>query len=261
MSTPAPSGIVTLLTDFGLSDPFVGVMTGVLLRGHPTARIVDLCHGIEPQATTEAAFWVQRCYPWFPEGTVHLIVVDPAVGTGRALLAARLQGHYFVAPDAGLLPDAVASGAAGDVRAIDCEALGLASGSATFHGRDRMAPVAALLSSGRKRLEQLGPPIEPAPCALPLAARLPSGDVRGEIVTIDRFGNLMTNLEAEHLAAARRVQLGERSIPVVRTYADAGPGGLVALINSFGVLEIARRDGSAAEALGAGRGAVVEVTA
>lgn len=255
-----PSGIITLLTDFGLVDPFVGVMKGVILSGFPTARIVDLCHGIPPQSVAEASFWLERTFGAFPPGSVHVAVVDPGVGSNRRILALAAQGHRFLAPDNGLLPRRLLASAGAAVHEVDLERLGLRPRSTTFHGRDVFAPVAAQLASGALTVAALGAPVTPLPCRLDE----PSADgqrILGAVVTVDRFGNLITNLERAHVEAALApyVLLGDRPIPLARTYADARPGELVAVINAFDVVEVAQRDGSAEAQLGLGRGAVVSL--
>ena len=257
---PAPSGVITLLTDFGLSDPFVGVMKGVLLSRFPNARVVDLCHGIRPQAIAEGAFWLERCYGWFPQGTVHVAVVDPGVGSARRVLAASISGHYFLLPDNGLLAGTLLERHGARVLEVDLAKLGIVPASATFHGRDVFAPLASGLASGERHFETLGVPTRPLPSLLPSPERTPHG-ATGEVLCVDRFGNLITNLH-EALAletGAREVRIAGQSIPWLRTYADAAPGGLLALINAFGVLEIAARDGSAESRLKVSRGAAVEL--
>jgi S-adenosylmethionine hydrolase len=251
------SGIITLLTDFGLSDPFVGIMKGVILSRFRGARLIDLCHGIPPQSVGDAAFWLERSYAWFAPGTVHVAVVDPGVGSARQLLAVRAHGHLFLAPDNGLLATSL-TGAGAEVRAVDAGRLGFGTPSATFHGRDVFAPLAADLASGALAFADVGAPAQALPCVLG-AARVEAGAVRGVVVTVDRFGNLITNLERATLeaAGARRVSIGGRDVALRRTYADAAPGELLALINAFDVLELAVRDGSAERHLGLGRGAPV----
>lgn len=248
------SGIVTLLTDFGLSDPFVGIMKGVILSRFRGASLIDLCHGIPPQSVVDAAFWLERSYAWFAPGTVHVAVVDPGVGSARQILAVRAHGHVFLAPDNGLLAASL-TGPDADVRAVDASRLGLGAPSATFHGRDVFAPVAADLASGALAFADVGAPAHALPCVLG-AARVEAGAVLGAVVSVDRFGNLITNLERAALeaAGARRVSIGGRDVALRRTYADAAPGELVALINAFDVLELAIRDGSAERQLGLGRG-------
>jgi S-adenosylmethionine hydrolase len=260
VTTPAitPSGVITLLTDFGLSDPFVGVMTGAIISRFPAARVVDLCHGIDAQAITQAAFWLERCFPWFPPGTVHVAVVDPGVGSERQILAAALLGHYFLVPDNGLLGERLLRSGDARVHAVDLPRLGLPPASATFHGRDVFAPLAACLASGAQTLEQLGAPAQARPCRLAQPAAR-DGKLVGEVVSVDRFGNLITNLDAEWLPRAVHVSLGGVQVPLGRTYSDAAPGQLLALLNSFGVIEVAEREGSAQRRLGLSRGAPVEL--
>jgi len=223
--------------------------------------VVDLCHGIRPQAIAEAAFWLERCYPWFPRGSVHLAVVDPGVGSERRLLAAAIDGHLFLAPDNGLLGERLLAADGAEIRAIEVDRLGLATPSATFHGRDVFAPIAAGLASRALTFTSLGPTIEPLPCVLG-AARLTGDRVHGEVVTVDRFGNLLTNLDpgAWRGRAVSQVMVASRSIVLGRTYSDAPTGALLALVNSFGVLEIALPGGSAEQHLGLGRGTPVELT-
>lgn len=256
MSEPR-SGIITLLTDFGLSDPFVGIMKGVILSRFRGASLIDLCHGIPAQSVVDAAFWLERSYPWFPPGTIHVAVVDPGVGSARQILTVRAHGHVFLAPDNGLLAASL-TGQGAEVRSVDADRLGLGAPSATFHGRDVFAPIAADLASGALAFSDVGPPARALPCVLG-AARIEAGTVLGTVVTVDRFGNLITNLERATLDAAgvRRVSIGGRDVVLRRTYSDAATGELVALINAFDVLELAVRDGSAERQLGLGRGAPV----
>jgi S-adenosylmethionine hydrolase len=259
----ARPGIITLLTDFGLGDPFVGIMKGVILSRFPGAQIVDLSHGIPPQAVAEAAFWLERSHAAFPAGSVHVAVVDPGVGSARSILALEARGQRFLAPDNGLLSDSLLASPGARLHRVDLgrlDHLALPAPSATFHGRDIFAPVAAALASGALDLPALGEPGSARPCVLPAPAP-DAGAIRGEVVTVDRFGNLITNLGRDLIDAqrARYVLLGERPIPIARTYSDARPGELLALINAFEVIEIARRDGNAEAHLGLGRGAPVRV--
>jgi S-adenosylmethionine hydrolase len=254
-----PSGIISLLTDFGYRDPFVGVMKAVILARTPVARIVDLSHGIYPQDLCEAGFWLARSYAWFPPGTVHVVVVDPGVGTGRDTLVVQADGHWFVGPDNGVMEGVLTRAPDAESRQIDIGAFGLPAPSHTFHGRDIFAPVAAELAGGRCAFEAVGPVkssvvrrVEPGP------SRTAEG-VQGRVVTVDRFGNLITNLDAALFSGLSPavVQAAGAEWPIRLTYADAEPGQVLALINAFGTLEIACRDGSAAEVLGLGRGATV----
>ncbi len=261
-----PCGIITLTTDFGLTDPFVGVMKGRILERFPAARIIDLTHGIGPQAAEEAGFWLERSIGYFPRGTVHAAVVDPGVGTERAVLAASVDGQLLLAPDNGLLAPLAARRAPEEIIRISLARLarlGIRTLSATFHGRDLFAPLAAELAAGNCAPGALGEATSVlAPSGLPVPQRSASG-IEGHVVAVDHFGNLITNIDASLLAALEhpRVELAERILPVRRTYADAAPGEYIALVNSFERLEIARAHGSAAAGLGLGRGAPVRVRA
>lgn len=265
-SSPAfrASGVVTLTTDFGLRDPFVGVMKGSLVSRHPAVRLVDLTHEIPAHWPAEAGFWLARAFRYFPAGTVHLAVVDPGVGSEREIAAVEAEGHVFLAPDNGLLAaviESVANHAARHVAPATLARLGVHAPSATFHGRDIFAPLAAELASGRLLPAELGPralELVPGWIEAPLVA---AGSVTGTIVTIDHFGNLITNIESAHLhgLAHPRVRVGGHEFSLRRTYSDVRPGEYLALVNSFGVVEIARAERSAAEGLGLARGSPVSV--
>ncbi len=258
-----PSGVVTLLSDFGSRDPFVGLMKGAILALAPAARLVDLGHECDAYDVAAAAFWLARGFGYFAAGAVHLAVVDPGVGSTRRALAAVAGGHAFVGPDNGLLAEALAG--AGPFEVIELDPVRAGRGgepSATFHGRDLFAPAAARLCAGAP-LASLGRPLDPAslaPSPLP-APRREGGALAGEVVLVDRFGNLITNLGADPRAAGAgaRVQWAGGELPLSRTYADAAPGAPLALVNSFGVVEIAVREGSAAAAFGLGRGSRVRL--
>lgn len=259
----AAAGVVTLLTDFGTRDPFVGVMKGVLLNASRELRLVDLSHEIAPGDVHAAGFWLERSYGYFPSGSVHLAVVDPGVGTERRPLALRIGDHAFVGPDNGLftrLLDA-AGGRGLDVFAhrLDADAvrakLGLAGApSRTFHGRDLFAPAAALLASGAE-LAALGAEVSVE--ALVRAAARPGPCV----AVVDRFGNLITDALVDPLAPPRQVDIAGRRLRLAGTYGEAEPGECVALVGSFGTLEIAVRDGSAAAVLGVSAGEPVALVA
>jgi S-adenosylmethionine hydrolase len=257
------SRIITLTTDFGLKGPFVGVMKGAILSQLPSAVIVDLTHEIPPRWPIEAGFWLARSYAYFPAGSVHIAVVDPGVGTRRNIIAGEVDGHLFLAPDNGLLQPLLSQAGARCHRlAEDWRARqGWSVPSNTFHGRDIFAPLAAGLAAGRFTISDIGPPAgELVPSLLdePLCSE---HEIRGSVVAIDNFGNLVTNIEAALLARLRKAEVlaGGRRINLCRTYGEAQPGDFLALVNSFGVLEIARAEGNAAEGLGLGRGAPVTV--
>jgi S-adenosylmethionine hydrolase len=258
-------GVITLTTDFGQEGPFVATMKGRILGRHPAAQIVDVTHEIVVHWPVEAGFWLARSYPYFPVGTVHVAVVDPGVGTERDIVAVVAEGHVFLAPDNGLLSPVLArvkQALAYRVTARHLERFALGVPSATFHGRDIFAPLAAELAAGRCQPEELGRLTDDVAVGwTDEAERGPQG-VRGVVITIDHFGNLITNIDAELLAGFSRpvVRAANRTLPLKRTYGEMKPGEYLALINSFGVLEIARAEQSAAEGLGLGRGAPVAVT-
>ncbi|MEW6751068.1 MAG: SAM-dependent chlorinase/fluorinase [Candidatus Latescibacterota bacterium] len=256
--------IITLTTDFGLQDYYLAAMKGVILGIAPAACLVDVTHEVPAQDVRRAAFVLRHAACWFPAGTVHLAVVDPGVGTARLGLAVRAQGQLWVGPDNGLFtflwraPDL-------EVRAISPGELTAPPPSATFHGRDLFAPAAAHLASG-VALGRLGPPVarpQTLPQLDPLRA---AGRTEGQVVHVDRFGNLVTNIGIADLPGPpERVRVrpgGGREVRgLARTYGDAPAGELLALIGSAGLLEISVGGGSAAALLGAGPGqpVVVEV--
>jgi len=257
-------GIITLTTDFGLGDPFVGVMKGAILARFRKAQLVDLTHAILPHWPAEAAFWLARSYRYFPPGTVHVAVVDPGVGTQRAIAVVEAEGHVFLAPDNGLLAPLVERAAKPKIRRLDLrrlEFLQLSAASATFHGRDIFAPVAAELAAKRLHPADLGDEaqtLEPSGVDEPSAVE---GRVTGVVMTVDHFGNLITNIDASWLGRFQRpvVIVGGQRLPIYRTYGDRPPGQYLALVNAFEVLEIARTERNAAAGLGLGRGAFVTV--
>jgi len=261
-----PSGIITITTDFGHQGPFVGVMKGVMYTRHPAARIVDLTHEIVVHWPAEAGFWLTRAFGYFPSGTVHVAVVDPGVGTERDIVAVSVQGHVLLAPDNGLLAPLVARHPDAAIIRVHAAALGhfgIHHPSATFHGRDVFAPLAAELAAGRCVPAELGAPtrsIVPSWIDDPVVER---GAVHGVVITTDHFGNLITNIDAALLASfiEPEVHAAGRVFTLRRTYGDVRPGEYLALVNSFGVLEIACAEKSATEGLGLGRGAPVEVHA
>jgi S-adenosylmethionine hydrolase len=263
-TAPAPCGVITITTDFGHQGPFVGVIKGSILKRFPEARLIDLTHEIVVHWPAEAGFWLARAFGYFPVGTIHLAVVDPGVGTSRNIVVVRAGGHYFLAPDNGLLAPVVARaadplivrlGAAGLAR------LGIQRPSATFHGRDIFAPVAAELAAGRCRIEELGEVVTMLVPSWVEDPTVESRSVAGVIITIDHFGNLITNIDAALIERFRLplVHAGNHAFPLLRTYGDTRPGEYLALVNSFGVIEIARAENSAAEGLGLSRGAPVVV--
>jgi S-adenosylmethionine hydrolase len=258
-----PCAVVTLTTDFGTRDPYVGVMKGVLLAAAPAVRIVDLTHEVPAHWPAEAGFWLARSFRYFPVGSVHVAVVDPGVGSARDIAAVLLEGHVFLAPDNGLLaPVLENTGPGAQLRHLDLAALGLRPTSSTFHGRDVFAPVAARLATGGLRFEELGSAVaELVPGWIEAPVATPE-QITGAVLTIDHFGNLITNIEARSLHGRRRVRVrvAGRELDLRSTYSEVRPGDYLALLNSFGMLEIARAEGSAAAGLGLERGAPVSVS-
>jgi S-adenosylmethionine hydrolase len=252
-----PNGIVTLLTDFGTREPFIGAVKGRILSVFPEARIVDLTHELTAYRIVEGCFWIERLRLDFPAGTVHLAIVDPGVGTERRLLGVAVDGQVALGPDNGLL-GALAAMPGAVVRAVSPELLASLNPapSSTFHGRDLFAPLAARLAAGRLSFDELGSQVADAgPPALPGVCR--DGEtIRGEVLLVDRYGNLVSNIEItlDILLESRSIAFGGRSLVPVRTYGEARRGDCVALVNAFGVVEAACVEGNAAEALGLGPG-------
>jgi S-adenosylmethionine hydrolase len=258
--------IITLLTDFGLQDEYVGVLKGVILGIDPTAQIVDICHGIDAQDVEAAAHTLMAAYPYFPKGTVHAAIVDPGVGTDRGIIAARADGQCFIAPDNGLLTPILSGNASATIHRVINEKIFRHPVSRTFHGRDIIAPVAAHLSVGLS-LEDVGPAVAPGEIhdrEEADAKRIGADGIEGRIISIDRFGNLVTNIHARDLTdsagAHLSFQAGDAHIAgLSETYAQGAPGKPIALVGSRGTIEIAVREGSAARVLNLTRGAVVRV--
>lgn len=246
---PRPAGLVTLLTDFGLADPYVGIMKGALLRAASKLQVLDVSHEVPPQDVGAGEFFVGTLVGRFPAGTVHTVVVDPGVGTSRRLLAIAAHECYWLGPDNGVLGPVLD----GEVRALDVAHLGLRAESTTFHGRDLLAPVAAWLASGRYGFSALGPRITDAVLPSPRPAGAP------RVVHVDRYGNLITDVPAARLPGVHAVRIGGHTARVVSTYGDAAPGALIALVGSFGRLEVAQTCGDAAKATGCGRGEPIEL--
>jgi S-adenosylmethionine hydrolase len=246
---------VTLLTDFGLSDAYVAELRGVLLSAAPGTTIVDITHAISPGDVQAAAYVLGRAWHRFPPGTVHLAVVDPGVGSSRPALALRAGGHFFVGPDNGIFTRVLRD------TVVEVVALPTPPTAApTFHGRDVFAPAAAAIAFGAP-LESLGPPFLGIPERLATTEpRYEGKTVVGEVIYVDRFGTLVTNLTPEHVPSYAMLQVEDLDLgPLRRTFADVVAGGLVAFVGSDGAVEIAVRNGSAARRLGLGVGGQVRV--
>lgn len=257
---------IALTTDFGTSDGYTGEMKGVLLTRAPEGRIVDVTHRIPPGDVAAGAWTLRRVWDRFPEETVHLVVVDPGVGSDRRPLAARIASRWFVGPDNGLLTHVIGQGDVGDARRLDPDAVGLEPLSDTFHGRDLFAPAAAHLVAGGSP-GGLGTRVDPG-SLVRLSAPKPerrsgpdgSEESRGRIVHVDRFGNLISDVPSDWLPETPVVAVGSHRLEDVgRSFAAVARGKPVLIRGSGGTLEICVRGGSAAEVLGVGRGACVEV--
>ncbi len=273
MAEARQAPIITLTTDFGTDDVFVGVMKGVMLGINPAARIVDLTHGIPPQAVNVGALLLRLALPYFPPHTIHVAVVDPGVGSSRRPVCVETSRGILVGPDNGLLAPVAAL--AGNARVVECteRAFWLPTIGSTFHGRDVFAPVAAHLSAG-VTLDRIGRPggtlapltlpqvrLDTEPAAGGRAARR----LRGEVLHADRYGNLITNVTAADLegfpASDVSVSIAGTVLRgLVSTYSAVPEHTLLALVDSWGLLEIAERNGSARERVGAGSGTAVLVT-
>lgn len=259
------SRLITLTTDFGTRDAYVAAMKGVILGINPDVRMIDVSHEVHHADVMEAAFTLRRAYPFFPEGSVHLVVVDPGVGTRRRAVAVHHDGHFFVGPDNGLLPLLLGQRDLMDVVELDRPAFWrVPEASATFHGRDIFAPVSAHLSLGRSLLE-VGTRIQGL---TPLHWALPITDeqgIQGWVVHVDHFGNCITNITREIYEAVsdgRRVKcyVGTAILEgVSTTYGSVAVGEPLLLFESSGHLEIAVSGGNAADLLGIRKGAPVNL--
>jgi hypothetical protein len=256
--------IITLLTDFGLEDGYVAAMKGVIAGIAPDADVVDVTHLIPPQDVASGRFRLLTATPYFPPGTVHLAVVDPGVGTRRRAVAVRSSsGSFLVGPDNGLLLGALeADPAVAAVELSEPRFWRTTAPSATFHGRDVFAPVAAHLARG-VALELLGPAVAPdslVTVELPAWRPVPGG-AEGAVQAMDRFGNLISNVPGTVLSGndAWTAWIAGRTVTGRRTYGDVSPGEALALVGSHGFVEIAVRQGSARDALGASIGIAVAV--
>lgn len=255
---------ITLLSDFGPKDAYIGVMKGVIATIAPHAIVEDLSHGIGPQNVVEGAFLLASSYSYFPPGTIHVAVVDPGVGGGRAILAARDEEFVFLAPDNGLLGGVFEGRAPVEVVRVENDRFFLQPVSHTFHGRDIFAPVAAHIAQGA-RLSELGPPHEAELLRpWPAARAQPSGEVLGEVIYCDHFGNCVTNVQPSQSSGRLSVSPGdtaELELELVRHYSQAEIGRPLAVIGSSGYLEISVRDGNARVSLAIGPGTRVRWSA
>jgi S-adenosylmethionine hydrolase len=258
------TGFITLTTDFGLTDGFVGTMKGVIHTINPGAVIIDISHETGSQDVLAAAFLFAASYRYFPRGTVHVIVVDPGVGSQRRAVAVEMEEHYFVAPDSGVLTLALKQGETIKSIELTNPEYFLDEVSDTFHGRDIFAPVAAHLSLGVE-IEKLGNDAgELKEIHFP-EPEVSQNGIKGHIIHIDKFGNLITDIKQELFNSV--ISDGQFSIKIAgieldkisRSYADVAEGKPLAIFDSFGNLEIAVNCGSAAEKLKARKGDSIEI--
>lgn len=254
--------IITLTTDFGVSDHLVGAMKGVILNINPAARIVDINHGVVPFDILDGALSLANAYSYFPSRTIHVVIVDPGVGTERRPILVSGDKHFFIAPDNGVLSP-VFDRESCTVRHITAEHYFLTPVSPTFHGRDIFAPTAGWLSKAFQT-EAFGEVITDfVRFALP-KAKLGGHFVKGVVLRVDAFGNLITNLTAENVppeaiqsGAIKLTLNGKQVLKFAPTFAAGNPGEAIAVLGSAGYLEIAVNRGSAARTLGVNRGAEV----
>jgi S-adenosylmethionine hydrolase len=255
--------LLTLTTDFGVRDPYVAAIKGVIFERCPGVTVVDLTHDIAPQSVLEGALFLAGAVPYFPKGTVHCAVVDPGVGTNRLAMAVSAGGHVFVCPDNGLLTIFLSSHTLDEAYTIDNPAYMRDAVSPTFHGRDIFAPAAAALARDVP-LNALGRPVkELVQLDIPKATVTSDGCLVGEVIHIDRFGNCITNIHRSRLATKTATEVGvrEHRFPgIAHTYRDVPPGAALALFGSSDHLEVAVNQSNAAKELGITPGDDVRVT-
>lgn len=250
-------GVITLITDFGTQDGYAGAVKGVIQSLAPDAHIIDVTHEIPPQDVAAAAFALAQSAPYYPPGTVHVVVVDPGVGGRRRSVVVDDGRQRYVGPDNGVFSLAVP--VVVSAHEITAPLFRRGTVAATFHGRDVFAPAAARLASGSAPSEA-GPAVELAG-RLEIAPIVAKGNkITGHVIHVDRFGNCITDIPAARLAASAKIRVAGRVLALSRTYEDVTRGRPVAYVGSSGTLEIAVRDGSAARRLRLKRGAVVSVT-
>lgn len=253
--------VITLITDFGLQDGYVGVVKGVITKINPSVKIIDISNNIESQNIFQAAYVLYSSYAYFPKGTIHVVVVDPGVGSKRKVLCLKTKDYLFIAPDNGVLSFIAAREESPSIREVTNKKLFLPEISDTFHGRDIFAPTAAHLSKGfsYKDLGKRASKIKEID--LPKPIRSPRGVLKGEIIYVDGFGNLITNINRDMIDRLREksenlvIVVGRRKLnKISNSYADVGVGDVVAILGSSGYLEISVNHGSARDVLNLKKG-------
>jgi len=258
--------IITLTTDFGLNDHFVGAMKGVILHAAPEAEIIDISHAVQPFDILDGALTISQAYSYFPSGTVHVVVVDPGVGTARRPIILSGDRHSFVAPDNGVLSLVYEREERRSVRHVTAEHYFLQPRSNTFHGRDIFSPVAAYLAKGVEPARFGEEVTDYVRFAAPRPKPVDERTLRGVVLKVDRFGNLITNITPADIprlfepAAAFKITVGKGQVTrICANYAEGGPGEAFGILGSMGYLEIAMNRGSAYQFLGAAKGSDVTV--
>ena len=258
---------ITLTTDFGTNDHFVGVMKGVILDIVPEAQIVDICHSVQAFDVLDGALTISQAYSYFPNRTVHIVVVDPGVGTARRPIIASCDKYHFVGPDNGVLSLVYARESRMHVRHITADHYFLQPVSNTFHARDIFSPVAAYLAKEVDSLK-FGDEIEDhVKFSAPKPKPVEPNRLRAVVLKVDRFGNLVTNITPQDVPAlfaagakGFKIVVGNKEITEIRNaYAEGGPGEVIAILGSMGFLEIAANRGAAAQLTGAGKGSEVSI--
>jgi S-adenosylmethionine hydrolase len=259
--------IITLTTDFGLNDHFIGTMKGVILAIEPEAQIIDICHAVQAFDVLDGALSISQAYNYFPSGTVHVVIVDPGVGTARRPLLVTSERHHFIAPDNGVLSLIYQREQRLSARHVTGEHYFLQPVSNTFHARDIFAPIAAYLAKGVDPAK-FGEEVQDfVRFSAPKPKPVNETTLRGVVLKVDRFGNLITNITPQDAPmlfvenpGAFKIVIGQREIREVKdAYALGAPGEVFGILGSMGYLEIAANRGAAAQILGAGKGTDVNI--
>jgi len=259
--------IITLTTDFGLNDHFVGTMKGVILAIEPEAEIIDICHSVQAFDVLDGALAIAQSYSYFPSGTVHMVIVDPGVGTARRPIIVTSERHHFVAPDNGVLSLIYQKEERLSVRHVTGEHYFLQPVSNTFHARDIFSPVAAYLAKGVDPLKFGEEVADFVRFSAPKPKAVNESTLRGVVLKVDRFGNLITNITPQDAPmlfaenpAAFKIVVGKREITQIKeAYALGAPGEVFGILGSMGYLEIAANRGAAAQIIGVGKGTDVNI--